>query len=144
MKALTIWQPYAILWAKGDKKYETRSWSTSYRGPIAIHAAKKPVRKTIDNLATVGAWDTLKAFESLFTQPGELDQLSTGAIVGTANLVGCNLITEEFMKTLSPQEIALGNFVIGGYAWEITDRVLFDNPIPAKGAQGFWNWEESI
>ncbi len=26
------------------KPYETRGWSTDYRGPLAIHAAKKPFR----------------------------------------------------------------------------------------------------
>ncbi len=42
MKALTIWQPWASLIACGVKKYETRSWPTKYRGPIAIHSALKP------------------------------------------------------------------------------------------------------
>ncbi|MFV0399180.1 MAG: ASCH domain-containing protein [Oscillospiraceae bacterium] len=41
MKAITIWQPWASLLACGAKKYETRSWVTSYRGPIAIHAAAR-------------------------------------------------------------------------------------------------------
>ena len=50
MKALTIWQPWASLLVSGQKKYETRSWATSYRGPIAIHAAMRPVRRTIDAL----------------------------------------------------------------------------------------------
>ncbi len=41
IKALTIWQPYASLIAAGLKQYETRSWSTRYRGLLAIHAAKR-------------------------------------------------------------------------------------------------------
>ncbi len=45
MKALTLWQPWASLVALGVKTIETRSWSTKYRGPLAIHAgAKKPAR----------------------------------------------------------------------------------------------------
>lgn len=40
MKALTIRQPWASLIAEGVKTIETRSWSTKYRGPIAIHAGK--------------------------------------------------------------------------------------------------------
>ena len=44
MKAITIWQPWASLIACGAKKYETRSWPTKYRGPIAIHAAAKDPR----------------------------------------------------------------------------------------------------
>ena len=40
MKALTLTQPWATLVAIGAKRIETRSWRTSYRGPLAIHAAK--------------------------------------------------------------------------------------------------------
>lgn len=40
MKALTLWQPWASLVALGVKSIETRSWSTPYRGQLAIHAAK--------------------------------------------------------------------------------------------------------
>lgn len=38
MRALTLWQPWASLVALDVKTIETRSWSTSYRGPLAIHA----------------------------------------------------------------------------------------------------------
>lgn len=41
MKALTVWQPWASLVALGKKRIETRSWSTSYRGRLLIHAAKR-------------------------------------------------------------------------------------------------------
>ena len=37
-KALTLSQPYATLLALGQKRIETRSWSTSFRGPLLIHA----------------------------------------------------------------------------------------------------------
>lgn len=38
MKAITLMQPWATLVAIGAKRLETRSWSTNYRGPLAIHA----------------------------------------------------------------------------------------------------------
>jgi hypothetical protein len=38
---LTLWQPWASLVALGVKSIETRSWSTQYRGPLAIHASTK-------------------------------------------------------------------------------------------------------
>lgn len=53
MKAITIWQPWASLIACGVKQYETRSWPTKYRGPIAIHAAamdmvrRQPMKKEL-------------------------------------------------------------------------------------------------
>lgn len=40
MKAITLTQPWATLVAVGAKHVETRSWTTAYRGPLAIHAAK--------------------------------------------------------------------------------------------------------
>ena len=119
MKALTIWQPWASLLVSGQKKYETRSWATAYRGPIAIHAAMRPVRRTIDALAADrdgSGWNTLERMDSLFLRPGALDQLPTGAIVGKAILTRCNLITEDFRAKLPPQELDLGDFSIGRYA----------------------------
>ena len=47
MKALTLWQPWATLVAIGAKKIETRSWKTNYRGPLAIHAAKRIDKKIL-------------------------------------------------------------------------------------------------
>lgn len=40
MKALTVCQPYASLIARGKKRVENRTWSTSYRGHLYIHAGK--------------------------------------------------------------------------------------------------------
>lgn len=44
MKTLSLWQPFAQAISLGIKKHETRGWKTDYRGPLAIHAAKKPFR----------------------------------------------------------------------------------------------------
>ncbi|MBW3663539.1 MAG: hypothetical protein KY469_10605 [Actinobacteria bacterium] len=41
MRGLSLWQPRASLMPLGVKRIETRSWSTSYRGPVVIHAAKR-------------------------------------------------------------------------------------------------------
>jgi hypothetical protein len=51
VKAISLWQPWASFIASGAKRIETRSWATSYRGPIAIHAAKRKILKEIKELA---------------------------------------------------------------------------------------------
>ena len=86
MKAITIWQPWASLIACGAKKYETRSWPTKYRGPIAIHAAAKEprtlpqeVREALRRYAEHVGQNCLKL--------GQLDELPRGAIIATAELV---------------------------------------------------------
>src|SRR2546421_8949970 len=40
MKCLSLIQPWATLILAGAKEYETRGWSTNYRGPLAIHASR--------------------------------------------------------------------------------------------------------
>ena len=53
MKALTLYQPYATAIALGLKKYETRSWATSYRGPLAIHTSVKKLSPELKNWPSV-------------------------------------------------------------------------------------------
>lgn len=136
IKALTIWQPWSHLKALNLKKYETRSWATSYRGPVAIHAAAKPIaqiRKLIPRT------DLLRIQNLLYAG---LDELPLGAVEGIGNLIACHLIDKAFVAKLSEQERRLGDFTLGRFAWEFEDIRLLDKPVPAKGAQGLWNWEE--
>lgn len=56
MKALTIWQPWASLLACGGKRFETRSWATSYRGPIAIHAATIKIPQVFKKCFPMSEW----------------------------------------------------------------------------------------
>ncbi len=146
MKAITIWQPYASLLAVEEKKYETRSWATNYRGPIAIHAAKRPVRQIVDALAR-GTADQRQAallMERLCRPLGGIDHLPTGSIVGTARLVRCNAIDEAFISGLTTQELALGDFTPGRYAWEFEEMVFHEQLLPATGKQGLWEYHGTL
>jgi len=140
MKAITIWQPWASLLVSGQKQYETRSWATSYRGPIAIHAAMRPVRRTIGALAAGN--NILERLGIVFPKHEDLYQLPTGAIVGTAILEYCHLIDETFIAKLSLQELDLGEFTPGRYAWEFSHMTDVTPAIPIRGAQGLWTWDE--
>lgn len=52
MKGITLYQPWPTLIALGVKHIETRPRGTTYRGPLLIHAAKKPPEVGLE----VGAW----------------------------------------------------------------------------------------
>jgi hypothetical protein len=41
---------------------------------------------------------------------------------------------------VSGQELELGDYSIGRYAWALENPRAFIKPIPASGQQGFWNW----
>lgn len=41
MRAISVRQPWAALIVHGIKPVENRTWTTTYRGPVLIHAGKK-------------------------------------------------------------------------------------------------------
>lgn len=42
MKAISVKQPWVNMIARGKKTIETRTWATSYRGPLLIVSSKVP------------------------------------------------------------------------------------------------------
>ena len=125
MKAISLWQPWATAIAVGNKHVETRHWATSYTGPLAIHAAKR--------------WEkSAREFASVERAIGRLPaRLPLGAIVATAILIGCRR-TEDVEPQLSPVERIYGDYTAGRFAWFLADIVALDEPIPFRGAQGFF------
>ncbi|XZN95042.1 MAG: ASCH domain-containing protein [Microcoleus sp.] len=121
--AITLHQPWASLVAAGKKHYETRSWPTNYRGPIAIHAGKKLEQD--------------QSLLGLLEVP--LSSIPLGAIVAIAELTDCILMTKEFILKQSSFEQYLGCWEEGRYAWKL-ENVRAIGPIPATGKQGLWKW----
>ena len=139
MKALTVIQPWAYLLASGKKQNETRSWRTNYRGEILIHAGKKDMTQAMKQ--------TL--FEARYMEKAGVFSMDMelGAIIGKAVLVDCFQSDEAYRYKLRREneaELAFGDYRLGRYAWVMKDPVLFDEPIPAIGRQGLWNWEGTL
>lgn len=98
MKALTLHQPWASLVAVGAKTIETRSWSTSYRGPLAIHAARRPMGDAEHSLW----WECIAALKGVSDRAGvwamsdhPSHPLPLGCVVATCELVDILPIVKE-------------------------------------------------
>lgn len=141
MKALTIWQPWAAALAAGIKVYETRSWPTKYRGTLAIHAASKSFHVCWNRFTKDAARETICRRLELPTDFDSEANFPLGCVLATAELVDCVEITPEFAATLSSDELALGDYTPGRYAWKLVNVKKFANPVPVRGWQGLWNWE---
>jgi hypothetical protein len=165
MKAITIWQPWASLIACGAKKFETRSWKTDYRGPIAIHAAKKQFDTDM-----YSKWALFPFAEALgLPDIDSFDRLPYGCVIAVAELINCWRIVHnpgtnlniartiqigaeldvpkkhpDFHKYIVPteQELLFGDWTPSRYAWELVNIKVLPEPIPAKGMQRLWNWKE--
>lgn len=153
MKALTLTQPWATLVAIGAKRVETRSWQTSYRGPLAIHAAKGVGsvggKRGLDDLCTSDP------FFGVLIDAGYRDgkPLPLGAIVATCELVDC--VPTTYVKSVkvvqrghdrpawlwTVEEKAFGDYADGRWAWLLANIKMLPEPIPAKGALSLWEWE---
>lgn len=123
MRVIALLQPWASLVALGHKRIETRSWPTTYTGPVAIHASK--------------GWT---AANRLFAEEeralGRLPaQLPFGAIVAVATLIGCRF-AQDVAPQISGLERRLGNYAPGRYAWMLADVQALAAPVPFKGALG--------
>jgi activating signal cointegrator 1 len=135
MKALSLWQPWATLVVVGAKRFETRSWPTTYRGPLAIHATKK--RDVLERiLAGDGAFLYLHEILRRLRLDA-IEKFPLGAIVGTCEVVDCT--QAEWLKP-SIDEMAVGDFTAGRFGWKLEKPAPMDPPIEAAGAQGLWTW----
>lgn len=83
MKTLTIKQPWATLIIQGDKRFEFRSWKTSYRGDLLIHAGKG-----IDK-------EAMKRLKKYIPE-----DMPLGKIIGKVKLVDCIKMSPEFKEML--------------------------------------------
>jgi hypothetical protein len=109
MKILTVRQPWASLIVAGIKDVENRSWRTTYRGRLGIHAAMR-----FDQ-------DALDAYGHLLD-----DDLPLGALVGSVTLTDC--ITDSRSEWAEP----------GQWHWILTDAKKRVRPKPMTERLGLW------
>lgn len=148
MKALSLWQPWAHLLAVGAKRYETRDWATRYRGPIAIHAAKRWTVRMAVQCYQEPFFTILSRAGIKF--PAHCDArrlkglgLDFGAIIGVGVLADCRP-ANEVLREIGGEEVAFGDFSHGRYAFEYQDVRQLPTPIPLNGQQGLWDLPDDI
>lgn len=132
MKVLSIIEPWATLIVSKQKYIETRSWKTSYRGELYIHASKKHINTK----------DT-KIQELLKLLPTQ--DMNYGKIICKCELVDCIYMDEKFINEIkqNQQEYMCGDYQIGRYAWILEKTELIKTKIEAKGKLNIWNFEIS-
>ena len=124
MKALTICQPYAHLIAIGEKRVENRTWPTSYRGPLLIHAGK--------------SWNWMDDGDD---EKYGLTSGDFGVIVAVADLTECwhgDDITTGHIPA-SYRWLATHEHVNGPWCFVLENVRRFSTKFPYRGAQGFFD-----
>lgn len=115
MKALSIHQPWAWAIMHAGKTIENRTWRTSHRGPLLIHASKS--RASYNRWAA--DWSTV--FDCHLPP---WSSLPAGAIVGTVDVVDCVRFTS-----------GLGLWGEGPWCWVLEGPQVFEVPVAYRGGQ---------
>ncbi|MFJ3141654.1 ASCH domain-containing protein [Streptomyces halstedii] len=129
MRALTVRQPWASAITHGTKRTENRSWPVPAKHigtRILVHAAaaedRTPrVSKDVPRQLTdgIGVWPDTRS-----------------AIIAVATLTGCHF--DKGMSCCAPWGME------GFFHWELTDVAALPEPVPTKGALGFWTLPEDV
>lgn len=141
MKIISLWEPFATLWVLGYKIHETRGWRTSYRGPLAVHAARRWTSQQRALILTDPFYPCLLDHWPTIGRPNTL-----GCIVGVVDLQDC-VRTEQLdwldRSVFCNHHVAwldrsFGDFRPGRWAWLAGSPTALDRPIPLRGQQGMW------
>ena len=127
-RALSIQQPWAWLIVNGLKAVENRTWRSSFRGPILIHAGKAVDRDALTSLQRgfhPASGRKLDAGLAELRRHAQLMRM--GGFVGVAEVVDCIDRSDD-------------EWFVGPYAFVLRDArpIPF---IPARGALGFFKVE---
>lgn len=137
MRCISLHQPWATLIAIGAKQFETRDWTISYRGPIAIHAAKL---RTKDQAKLMYG----EPFKSVLRAAGytQFEELPFGCVIAIGEIThvfDSTALKTRLVEMNNRKELAFGNYQPNRYCWWI-QHVEKITPVPAKGEKGLWNW----
>lgn len=142
MKAITLIQPYATLIALGYKTNETRSWSTSHRGLLAIHAGLgQPAwaREAAERDPVIAA--ILQRHGLSFAT------LPRGRVLAVADVAGMLRIVEAGAgigparcdpATITSEELASGDYTPNRWAWRLRNVQVLQEPTACSGSQSIW------
>lgn len=114
MKVITIQQPWAWAIVSGYKDIENRSWTTDYRGKLAIHAGIS--KKSLSFLEIVKN-------RTKVNNP----KLKFGVIIGLVDLID---IVENHQSIWA---------IEGQYHWILANPIEINSGEIIKGKLGLWN-----
>jgi len=129
MKALTVCEPYASLIRDGLKRVENRTWRTSYRGSMYLHAGKSRNWLSLDPTGTI---------DQAYNMP--VSKMTFGAVIATVELVDCIHIDTIRVPTILAKYPWLPEHehANGPWCW-ILDKVVPIGPWPYKGDRGLFD-----
>lgn len=132
LRGLSLYEPWATAVSMGYKRWETRSWRTTYRGWVLIHASASTKH--------------LKSAPELFAKAGIVMPLPTFLprhVLAVARIVEC-IEVEQIVNRIHAADFAFGDWTAGRFAWRLEDVYRLPEPFAWNGALGLWTTSEEL
>ena len=126
MKVLSVTMPWAWFIMRFGKDIENRTWRTNYRGRILIHSSKKPSPYTTEIIADILGEDDKENWKEIYKL--------CGCIIGSVEMVDC---VRNYISPWAERDIDM-------WHWVLKNPVLLEEPIPARGRLGLWEYKEEL
>lgn len=143
---LSIRQPW--LWAivHAGKRCENRTWSTKYRGPVFLHAAKGMKREEYQSFAYWWQHE-FPGRRPLQTYPAlpAMDQLERGGILARANIIDC--IRSQHAMPFGITRAQADSFIVPWWQGPVGIILSEVKPVPfvpCQGKLGLFEIEEPL
>lgn len=114
-KALSFRQPWATLIVQGRKTLDLRTWSTRYRGPLAVYASQEVEKEACQQHGLDAA------------------HLPTGTLIGIVDLVDILPLDEAEYAARQPEHLGGRRFRPGLFGWVLRNPRPLNPPQPARG-----------
>ncbi len=124
LRALTVRQPWAGLLAAGVKPVENRTWRTSARGELWLHAGA--------GADPIAEWMYGHLIHAENTAGAQI--WARGAVIALAELTGVHRDTGCCEPWGQPDQ----------WHWEIRPVRVLAVPVPARGALGIWQLDAGL
>lgn len=128
-RALTVRQPWAAAIVHGPKNIENRTQQTHRRGRVLIHAARQYEQGAGGRHAALGEWMVSGRAPRSWV---------FGAVVGVAEIVDCHPAKPWWRGGCCAPWGEAGPDCEGTWHWVLAGRRALREPVPARGALGFW------
>lgn len=131
-KAISVRAPWWWFILHGGKDIENRDWPTNFRGTVYLHASKWWKQLDIEEDLN-GIFDSLHG-ATRYPTMGDLHWMKVvggGCIVGKVDVVDC------ISESDSP-------WFFGKYGFVLANPVALPEPIPCKGALGFFTVPDDV
>ncbi len=115
IKALSFRQPWAELVLQGKKTLDLRTWSTRYRGPMAVYASQTVEKERCQEHGI------------------DPDRLTTGAVIGLVDLVGVVELDCASYAARASEHLSGRQYHAPMFGWELANPRPLAEPYPVKG-----------